>query len=188
MEPMRPEGGGQGGRYRFREATGRAEAREKRRAEIMELRVQGHSYRQIAKIAGCGLRTVVRDLHYNLKRLAAKQDQAGAMLRQLEAERLDIALKAIMPAVAQGDPTAIDRLVKISERRCRLLGLDAMATTNEAGGGGGIVINVTRQTAPEATVNAPGRDAEAGDVSEVTATTITPALPAAGEDTHHAEA
>lgn len=40
-------------------------------------------------------------------------------------QRLAAAEKAIWPAVEKGDVTAIDRLLRIMERRAKLLGLDA---------------------------------------------------------------
>jgi 5,10-methylene-tetrahydrofolate dehydrogenase/methenyl tetrahydrofolate cyclohydrolase len=45
--------------------------------------------------------------------------------RKLEVERLDAALAAIWEKVVTGNLWAIDRLLKISEQRCRLLGLNA---------------------------------------------------------------
>ncbi|WP_102180026.1 phBC6A51 family helix-turn-helix protein [Fischerella thermalis] len=42
-----------------------------------------------------------------------------------ECEYLDIALNAVLPRIQEdGDLRAIDRLLRISERRCKLLGLD----------------------------------------------------------------
>jgi hypothetical protein len=46
-------------------------------------------------------------------------------LRRLEIERLDAAQKAIWTQVIQGNQGAIDRYLKIAERRAKLLGLDA---------------------------------------------------------------
>jgi len=46
-------------------------------------------------------------------------------IRRLELERLDAMLFAIGPEVRKGSYGAIDRALKIMERRARLLGLDA---------------------------------------------------------------
>lgn len=46
-------------------------------------------------------------------------------LRRLELSRLDEALRAIWPKVKKGDLFAIDRYLKISERRAKLVGLDS---------------------------------------------------------------
>jgi hypothetical protein len=46
-------------------------------------------------------------------------------LRVLESQRLDALLEAVWPQAAQGHLPAVDRAVRILERRARLLGLDA---------------------------------------------------------------
>lgn len=56
-------------------------------------------------------------------------------LRQLELARLDDMLKAIAPHVAAGNLTAIDRALKIQERRARLVGLDAPMKQDVTSGG-----------------------------------------------------
>lgn len=45
--------------------------------------------------------------------------------RALELDRLDVATKAIMPKVVEGDQGAIHTMVKLMHRRAALLGLDA---------------------------------------------------------------
>lgn len=86
----------------------------------------GHAtVRQIAAALGQGSSTIQRDIkairsEWQEHRLAA-MDQALAE----DLERLGIAEKAIWPAVIKGDLLAIDRLLRIMERRAKLLGLDA---------------------------------------------------------------
>lgn len=46
-------------------------------------------------------------------------------IRTVELERLDLAQRAIMAAVAQGRIPAINTMLRLMERRARLLGLDA---------------------------------------------------------------
>ena len=46
-------------------------------------------------------------------------------IRTVSLERLDYALRNIMDAVGRGSLGAIDRMLRIEERRARLLGLDA---------------------------------------------------------------
>ena len=53
---------------------------------------------------------------------------AVAMLRELEVQRLDAMLGAVWDNVLQGDAGAVSTALKISERRSRLLGLDAPHT------------------------------------------------------------
>jgi hypothetical protein len=52
-------------------------------------------------------------------------------------ERLDVATRGIWPSIESGDHAAIDRLVKVEDRRSRLLGLDAPVRAELTGSGGG---------------------------------------------------
>ena len=56
-------------------------------------------------------------------------------LLALELSRLDGLLAKVYPMAAQGDLQAVDRVLKICERRARLLGLDAPTRTALQGGG-----------------------------------------------------
>jgi hypothetical protein len=57
----------------------------------------------------------------------------------LEAERLDALSAALAPAIAKGDPRSIEAAVRISERRAKLLGLDAPNTHRITGAADGPV-------------------------------------------------
>jgi hypothetical protein len=63
-------------------------------------------------------------------------------LRTLEVERLDAAAAAIYPSVKQGQYGAIDRWIKIMERRAKLLGLDAPTKTDVTSGGDKITVTI----------------------------------------------
>jgi len=96
----------------------------KKQVKALELRVQGLSFRQIAlelKYKGpSGAHGAVDTALERQIREPAEQ------VRQLELERLD--RLQIMPwkqATVIGDPKAIANVLKIMERRAKLLGLDA---------------------------------------------------------------
>jgi hypothetical protein len=57
------------------------------------------------------------------KILERRQEKASAVLR-LELQRLDVLHKTLWKQAKGGDLKAIDRLLKIAERRAALLGLD----------------------------------------------------------------
>lgn len=124
-----------------------------RDARACELRAQGWSYKRIAKEMGVDVHTV----HDGVKRALRMIVQEPAEdVRTLELERLDRLYEAALAVlerehvtVSQGkviyngtEPLlddgpvlqAIDRLLKIQERRARLLGLDAATKTNVSGG------------------------------------------------------
>lgn len=86
--------------------------------------------------AGVSVQTIAETLGWNSHQAASKAIKAALMrtlrepaddLRELEMARLDDMLKAISPHVAAGNLTAIDRALKIMERRAKLVGLDTPA-------------------------------------------------------------
>lgn len=91
--------------------------------KALEFRKAGVSYQRIAETLGYkdasgAWRAVKSALKKTLQEPADD-------LRRLEIERLDAAASAIYPSVKQGQYGAIDRWLKIMERRAKLLGLDA---------------------------------------------------------------
>ena len=103
-----------------------------RQLQALELRKAGASYEAIAERLGYAdrsgaYRAVKAALTLTLREPAAE-------LRSLEAERLDAMLLPLWRRVQTGDEKAVDRALRIMERRARLLGLDAPASV-EVGGG-----------------------------------------------------
>jgi len=101
-------------------------------SKALTLRKAGVSYQGIADALGYATpmgawKAVKAGLKKTLQEPAAE-------LRTLELARLDDMLKAIAPHVQAGNLTAIDRALKIQDRRAKLLGLDMPAkvdvTTN----------------------------------------------------------
>jgi len=114
-------------------------------AKAVELRGRGHTYAEVAEALGMSHASSARKAVE--RALVATVAEPCAELRRLELLKLDQlsavawgVLGAEHPVVSDGkimvhdgvaltDPMptlhAIDRLLKISERRCRLLGLDA---------------------------------------------------------------
>lgn len=96
-----------------------------REEEALTWRQTGLSYREIGKrmgISGEGARKcVVRAMD----RLRPVVEERAEEVRELELARLDIATQGLMPKVEDGNAQAVDKLVKVMERRARLLGLDA---------------------------------------------------------------
>jgi hypothetical protein len=86
------------------------------------------------RAAGAGFASIARQLGYAGPSGAFKAVSAGLNatlqepadeLRTLELDRLDQLLAAVWPLALQGDFQAIDRALKIGERRARLMGIDA---------------------------------------------------------------
>src|SRR5690554_5869536 len=96
-----------------------------RAVEALDLRRQGYSFREIGAKLGCCHATAYRHVTEALADTVRERDQLAADLIQIEVERLDAALNAVWDGAMKGDVRKVDRVLKISERRSRLLGLDA---------------------------------------------------------------
>ena len=110
----------------------RAIAKLERTELALNYRRSGLSYRAIAaKIAEeLGLpkyspQAAHRDVTERLTELNRSLCHSAEELRALELERLDVLLNALDPAIGLGDTKSIAQAVRISERRSKLLGLDA---------------------------------------------------------------
>ena len=94
-----------------------------RQRRALELRRQGASYSTIASRLGYankgGAHKLVR------RALRATLQEPADELRRLETERLDALLRALWHKAIAGHGAAIDRVLKVMERRANLLGLDA---------------------------------------------------------------
>jgi len=96
-----------------------------RALRALDMRIAGHSYDEIASELKVSNVTAYHDCK---KLLARYEDQLKPNVdhvRRIERVRLDKMLNAIWPRVEIGDDLAIDRALKIMERRAKLQGLDA---------------------------------------------------------------
>jgi hypothetical protein len=95
-----------------------------RRRKMVELRIGGARLQAIGREMGVSAQRVAKILNEELAELSRQRSESTEELRRLELERLDVMHSAIWPRVEGGDLLAIDRALKISERRCALLGLN----------------------------------------------------------------
>lgn len=105
---------------RPRRASKRIE-RATRRAEAFALRRNGVSTAAIAQHLGVHPRTVSTWIRDAIQAIPAEEADA---IRTLELERLDAIMAPQMRLALAGDGFAVDRVLRIMERRARLLGLD----------------------------------------------------------------
>ncbi|MEM8933764.1 MAG: hypothetical protein AAGE94_21415 [Acidobacteriota bacterium] len=97
-----------------------------RRAKALELRKAGATYDQIADQLGYASRaSAYKAVAKALKAIEDQVVEGATEMCRLEVERLDRLLVALWPKASAGHLGAIDRVIRISERRCRLLGIDA---------------------------------------------------------------
>lgn len=107
-----------------------------RQQQAVELRRAGRSYREIACQVGIGVASAHRLVGAAIAEARTTVQEDVVELRALELSRLDGLLGTLWPKARQGDLQAVDRVLRIMERRAKLLGLDApvkVARTNPAG-------------------------------------------------------
>jgi len=119
-----------------RAAQRKLEALQKRN-QALDLRLFGFTYQQIADKLGYTKQAAFKAISAALD--AIPRENADR-LRALEVDRLDRMLAILAKRVTTGDLGAIDRWLRISERRCRLLGLDAPTKIDATVAGGMVIV------------------------------------------------
>ena len=89
---------------------------------VLEHRLAGRSIRTIAELMGISRSTVQRRQDAGIAQLPV---QNAEQLRKVELARLDSYLAALDDRVRAGDPASVQAALRVSDRRAKLLGLDA---------------------------------------------------------------
>lgn len=123
---------------------------------ILEYRKAGLSYRKIAEQMGCSVSTVYEAVKRAMAVVSETTAQQAKVIRDTELERLD-ELQVALWSKARGRPArgtpgdpnyqpavepdmkAVDRLLRIMERRAKLLGIDAPERFEHTGANGGAI-------------------------------------------------
>lgn len=113
---------------------------EERRTIVAANILAGLNYRDIAKALNVSLGTVSRDAQIMMDRMRKEQVQTVGEAALIDLRRIDVAINAIYNDVKSGKLLAIDRLVKLLERRSKMLGYDEQVFT----------VNVTKNANVEA--------------------------------------
>lgn len=111
-------------------------------ARALTMRLAGETYRQIGEQLGVTTAAAYKMVRRVLDRTRKAADESAAELRQLEQERLDALLLALWKPATQGNQGAVDRVLRIMERRAKLLGLDAPTKTDVTSGGQALTFHV----------------------------------------------
>jgi transposase-like protein len=109
-----------------------------RKARCVELVTQGRTYQQVAIELGYANRGSV----YAIVKKALDEHTAESVddLRRLEVARLDELQSALWDRALSGDAKAVGVIVRIISQRSRLLGLDALGSSDEADLGDTVVV------------------------------------------------
>ncbi len=95
-------------------------------AECLRLRAKGYSYREIAEETGLTSKsTACLYVREALDEIREQNSESAMQLRQLELERLDMRDRKLWDGDAALTPDVNNSLLRNSERRARLVGLDA---------------------------------------------------------------
>jgi len=97
---------------------------EHRRKIVAANLLAGANYRDIAAGAGVSVGTVAGDVKVLMARWRAEQVKTVDDHVTLDMRRMDVALNAIWDEVKAGNYAAIDRMLKVLERRAKMLGYD----------------------------------------------------------------
>jgi hypothetical protein len=102
------------------------QAAEERRRKAVALRLAGTDYETIATQLGYASRGAAYvAVDKALRASAAEQAREAEVLRQQEIERLDRLQRGVWAKAVAGDPRSAEVALRIVDRRCKLLGLDA---------------------------------------------------------------
>ena len=103
--------------------------------QALELRRMGLGYEAIGAQLGLGKSQAHRLVQAALADCREQVTAHADELRSEELSRLDGMLQGLWPRARKGEAAAVDRVLKIGERRAKLLGLDAPTRTALQGGG-----------------------------------------------------
>ncbi len=111
-----------------------------RRIRALELRQAGASYRQIGRQLQVSEAQAFRDVERALAALAKFQDTEAEKVRTLELARLDAMLIPMLRQAEKGSQGAVDRVLRIMERRAKMLGIDGPGAAGALPGAGEMLV------------------------------------------------
>lgn len=134
--------------------------------KALTLRQSGASYAEIARAMGT---STSRAHQYVTKALAEWREariEAAEEIASTEMSRIDLIQRSIWAQALRGDLAAIDRIIKLMERRAKLLGLDAptKVSPTDVAGSGPAEIKIVVEDVSEGWGWANGRTLEAQEV------------------------
>lgn len=111
---------------------------EKRREQVSELLLRRYTLRQIAEALGVSKSLVHKDKKAIFQELKTRQQEHVQELFRLDLQTTEVALRELLRGPAmQGDPQAVQAVVRVLERRAKMLGYDAPTQHEVSGKGGG---------------------------------------------------
>lgn len=106
---------------------------EELKIKVFSLCRAGWQYPQIAKHLGVSVAQVSSCVRAQLRELKSINDELFDEVRELELSRLDEILMALYPRALKADLSAVDRVLRLMERRAKYLGIDAPTKVDHTG-------------------------------------------------------
>lgn len=106
-------------------APRRVTAAERRKQAVL-MRQAGATYEAIGEKLGISPQAAHKTVDKALTKTQRETSEAADKVRQLELSRLDAMQAALWLSAVKGNHGAVDRILRIMERRARYLGLDAI--------------------------------------------------------------
>lgn len=97
------------------------EERAEETVRMLQMRQMGASYESIARHFRLNRKTVWERVTEYLRDMPADE---ATTLRMMEARKYDVLEAQLQEGIKEGDTKAITTAIRLSERRCKLLGLD----------------------------------------------------------------
>jgi len=111
-------------------STGHKEKRQERIMRAFELRKAGKTYREIGDALGYSHEMARKDIQGVLQGIAEETIGSAKEVLSIELARLDTLQYAVWSMARTGDISCINTILKIMERRAKLLGLDISRNVN----------------------------------------------------------
>ena len=96
-----------------------------RQQQAWQLRLAGHSLREIARQLGVSIGTVCGDVQRAFQEYQEQWRAEAKHFAELDLARIETILARLWPGVLQGDVKSCLAALRVLERRAKLLGLDA---------------------------------------------------------------
>lgn len=107
----------------------------KRRAQLLELRRAGYTFQEIVtRHPELGYRSASNAVQDAQRALHKLVDEPARDVLALELSRLNALTQGLWKAARSGDEKAVDRVLRVMERRAKLLGLDYADRNTDAQG------------------------------------------------------
>lgn len=116
---------------------------------VLELHVQGYTFREIGEQLGFSKQHAHSLYKREMAENAALRKELAGLACEYDLAVCERLLKALNPRIEKGDPKAVTAAVRVLQRRGALLGIDAPRRT-EITGADGVPLNKPEERTPEA--------------------------------------